>query len=138
LLLVVAGFFFIGFKAHVGLFANASPRLEPVTSIMRPIPVPDYREVLDFLLVYEIDGQEMITAIRMEIEFQNPARYQNFKDENVAFRDTVYAFLLQQNLSRNTVKTWHSILEKDLLDCLKVKLPKSYADTIRLAQVENL
>lgn len=138
LLLVVAGLFFIGFKAHIALFANASPRLEPVTSIMRPIPVPDYREMLDFLLVYEIDGQKMVTAIRMEVEFQNPTRYQNFKDQNVAFRDTVYSFLLQQSLSRNTVKAWHSILGKDLLDCLRVKLPQSYADTIRLAQVENL
>ncbi len=100
--------------------------------------MPHDRETPEFLLVYEIDGQKMITAIRMEIEFQNPARYQNFKDQNVAFRDTVYSFLLQQNLSRNTVKTWHSILGKDLLDCLKVKLPQSYADAIRLAQIENL
>jgi hypothetical protein len=56
----------------------------------------------------------------------------------VAFRDTVYAFLMQQNLSRNTLKSWQTILGKDLLDCLRVKLPQSYADTIRLVQVENL
>ncbi len=139
LLLVAAGFFFImKFKVHTTLFANASPRLEPVTGIMRPIPVPDYREVLDFLLVYEIDSQKMITAIRMEVGFQNPTRYQNFKDQNVAFRDTVYSFLQQQNMSGNTIKSWHPIIEKDLLDYLKVKLPQSYADAIRLGQIENL
>ncbi len=105
---------------------------------MRPIPMPDYREMLDFLLVYEVEGQKMITAIRMEIGYQSPTRYQNFKEQNVAFRDTVYSFLLKQNLSGNSVKSWHSVLEKDLLDCLRVKLPQSYADTILLTQVENL
>jgi hypothetical protein len=139
LLLVVAGLFLImKFKPHTTCFSNALPRLEPVTSIMRPIPAPDYREMLDFLLVYEIDTQNMITAVRMEVGFQNPTRYQNFKDQNVAFRDTVYSFLLQQNLSGSTLKSWHSIVEKDLLDYLRVKLPQSYADTLGLAQVENL
>jgi hypothetical protein len=138
LVLAVAGFFFIKSRSHAALFANTSPRLEPVTSIMRPIPVPDYREMLDFLLAYEIDGHRMITAIRMEVGFQNPTRYQNFKDQNVIFRDTVYSFLSQQNLSRNTAKSWHSVLGKDLVDCLRVKLPQSYADTIQLTQVENL
>ncbi len=80
----------------------------------------------------------MITAIRMEIGYQSPTRYQNFKEQNVAFRDTVYCFLLKQNLSRNSVKSWHSVLEKDLLDCLRVKLPQSYPDKILLTQVENL
>ena len=137
-LLAVTGFLFIKFKMHTALFGNASPRLEPVTSIMRPIPQPDYREMLDFLLVYEIEGQKMITAIRMEIGYQSPTRYQNFKEQNVAFRDAVYSFLLKQNLSGNSVKSWHSVLEKDLLDCLRAKLPQSYADTIVLTQVENL
>ena len=91
LLLAVAGFLFIKFKTHAAFFGNTS-RLEPVTSIMRPIPLPDYREMLDFLLVYEIEGQKMITAIRMEVGYQSPTRYQNFKEQNVAFRDTVYIF----------------------------------------------
>jgi len=131
LLLAVAGFLFIKFK-------TPTPRLEPVTSIMRPIPLPDYREMVDFLLVYEIEGQKMITAIRMEVGYQSPTRYQNFKEQKVTFRDVVYSFLLKQNLSGNSVKSWHSVLEKDLLDCLRVKLPQSYADTIVLTQVENL
>lgn len=131
LLLAVAGFLFIKFKTH-------TPRLEPVTSIMRPIPLPDYREMVDFLLVYEIDGQKMITAIRMEVGYQSPTRYQNFKEQKVAFRDVIYSFLLKQNLSGNSVKSWHSVLEKDLLDCLRAKLPQSCADTIVLTQVENL
>jgi hypothetical protein len=105
---------------------------------MRPIPLPDYRDMLDFLVVYEMNAQKMIVAIRMEVGFQNPTRYQNCKDQNVAFRDTIYSFLLQQNVSGTTLKTWHSIVEKDLVDYLRVKLPQSYADTIRLAQVENL
>ena len=131
LLLAVAGFLFIKFKTH-------TPRLEPVTSIMRPIPLPDYREMVDFLLVYEIDGQKMITAIRMEVGYQSPTRYQNFKEQKIAFRDVIYSFLLKQNLSGNSVKSWHSVLEKDLLDCLRAKLPQSCADTIVLTQVENL
>jgi hypothetical protein len=138
LVLAVAGFLFIKFKTQTSLFGQASQRLEPVTSIMRPIPQPDYREMLDFLLVYEIEGQKMITAIRMEIGYQSPTRYQNFKEQNVDFRDAVYSFLLKQNLSRNSVKSWHSVLEKDLLDCLRAKLPQSCADTIVLTQVENL
>jgi len=131
LLLAVSGFLFIKFKTHTA-------KLEPVTSIMRPIPLPDYREMVDFLLVYEIEGQKMITAIRMEVGYLSPTRYQNFKEQKVAFRDAVYGFLLKQNLSGNSVKSWHSVLEKDLLDCLKAKLPQSYADTIVLTQVENL
>ncbi len=133
-----AGFLLIKFKPHIVPFANSLQRLEPVTSIMRPIPIPDYREMLDFLLVYEIEGQKMLTAIRMEIGYQSPLRYQNLKEQNVVFRDTVYSFLLKQNLSGNSVKSWHSVLEKDLADFLRVKLPQSYPDKILLTQVENL
>jgi len=138
LLLAAAGFLFIKLKIHTALFGHASQRLEHVTSIMRPIPLPDYREMLDFLLVYDIDGQKMITAIRMEVGYLSPTRYQNFKEQKVAFRDEVYNFLLKQNLPGNSVKSWHSVLEKDLPDCLRAKLPQSYADTIVLTQVENL
>ncbi len=137
-LFLAAGFLLIEFKAHFVVFAKHLQRLEPVTSIMHPIPVPYYREMLDFLLAYEVEGQKMITAIRVEIGFQSPTRYQNFKERNVAFRDTVYAFLLRQNLPANSVRTWHTVLEKDLLDCLRVKLPESYPDKILLTQVENL
>jgi len=133
-----AGFVLIKFNVPIVPFANSFQRLTPVTSIMRPIPIPDYREMLDFLLVYEIEGQKMITAIRMEIGYQSPVRYQNLKEQNVVFRDTVYAFLLKQNLSGNSVKSWHSVLEKDLADFLRVKLPQSYPDKILLTQVENL
>jgi hypothetical protein len=137
-LLLAAGLSFVKFGTHFTLFPRHFQKLEPVTSIMRPIPVPDYREMLDFLLVYDVGGQRMITAIRMEIAYQSATRYQNFKEQNVSFRDTIYAFLLKQNLPGNSVKTWHSILEKDLLDSLKVRLPKSYPDNILLTQVENL
>ncbi len=136
--LSAAGFLLIKFNVAVVPFANSFQRLTPVTSIMRPIPVPDYREMLNFLLVYEIEGQKMLTAIRMEVGYQSPVRYQNLKEQNVVFRDTVYAFLLKQNLSGNSVKSWHSVLEKDLADFLRVKLPQSYPDKILLTQVENL
>jgi hypothetical protein len=138
LFLASAGFLLIKFKADIVLFAGSLQKLKPVTSIMRPIPVPDYREMLDFLLVYEVEGQKMITAIRMEIGYQSPTRYQSFKEQNVAFRDTVYSFLLKQNLPGNSVKSWHGVLEKDLVDCLMVRLPQSYPDKILLTQVENL
>ena len=96
-------------------------------------PIP-----LDFLLVYEVEGQKMITAIRMEIGYLSPTRYQNFKEQNVAFRDTVYSFLLKQNIPGNSVKSWHSALENDLVDCLRMRLPQNYPDKILLTQVENL
>ena len=138
LFLAAGGFLLFKFKAHIGLFANSVQRLEPVTSIMRPIPMPNYREMLDFLLVYEVEGQKMITAIRMEIGYLCPTRYQNFKEQNVAFRDTVYSFLLKQNIPGNSVKSWHSALENDLVDCLRMRLPQNYPDKILLTQVENL
>lgn len=138
LLLTAAGVLFLMFGPRIHLFAGASPKLEPVTSIKRPIPLPDYREMLDFLLVYDVDGQKMMTALRMEIGYQNPTRHENFREQTVAFRDVVYSFLTQQNMARNTVKSWHTVLEKDLLDCLRAKLPQSCPDTISLTQVENL
>ncbi|MHC1725546.1 MAG: hypothetical protein AB9866_05975 [Syntrophobacteraceae bacterium] len=137
LLMLAAGLLSFKFGWHAGLF-GAKPRLEPITSIKRPIPVPDYREMLDFLLLYDVGGQKMITALRMEFGYQSPSRYQNFKEQNVLMRDTVYSFLLKQNLSRHTVKSWHSVIERDLLEYLRVQLPHSQADSIRLTQVENL
>ncbi|MGO9417632.1 MAG: hypothetical protein ACLP51_21150 [Syntrophobacteraceae bacterium] len=138
LFLAAGGFLLIKFKSHGGLFANSFQRLEPVTSIMRPIPMPDYREMLDFLLVYDVEGQKMITALRMEMGYMSPMRYQNFKEQNVAFRDTVYSFLLKQNMPGNSVKSWHSVLENDLADFLRVKLPQGFPDKILLTQVEDL
>lgn len=138
LLAAVAGFVFVRSKSHPVVFANGSQELEPVTSIMRPIPQPNYLETLDFLLAYDVGGQKMVTAMRMEIGFQSPTRYQNFKEQTVAFRDVVYVFLLRQNLYGNSTKTWRSVVEKDLLDCLMVRLPQSYPDKILLTQVEYL
>lgn len=138
LLPALAGFLFIRFKPHLIPFLDGSLRLEPVTGIMRPVPQPDYREMLDFLLVYEVEGQKMITAMRMEVGFQSPMRYQTFKEQSVVFRDVVYAFLLKQNLYENSVRSWHSVVEKDLPDCLRVRLPQSFPDRILLTQVENL
>jgi hypothetical protein len=138
LFLAAGGFLLIKFKSHGRLFANSFQKLEPVTSIMRPIPMPDYREMLDFLLVYDVEGQKMITALRMEMGYMSPMRYQNFKEQNVAFRDTVYSFLLKQNMPGNSVKSWHSVLENDLGDFLRVKLPQGYPDKILLTQVEDL
>ena len=133
-----AGFLLVKFKVLPASLGKGLQSLEPITEIMRPVPVPDYREMLDFLLVYEVEGQKMVTAMRVEIVYQSPTRYQNFKEQNAAFRDTVYAFLLRQNLSGNSAKSWHSVLEKDLLDFLRVKLPQGFPDKIALTQVENL
>lgn len=114
------------------------PKLEPVTSITRPIPVPDYREMLDFLILNETEGQKTLTLFRMEIACHSPTRYKNFKEQNVVFRDAVYSFLLKQNSSRITSRSWYNIVEKELLDYIRVKLPQSHADAIKLTQVENL
>jgi hypothetical protein len=46
--------------------------------------------------------------------------------------------LQNQNLPRNNLKLWQSIIEKELLEYLKVKMPQSQADAIRLTQLENL
>ncbi len=79
----------------------------------------------------------MITCLRMETWFQSLVKYANFKKKTVVFRDTVYNFLLHQNAADNSARSWHSVLGKNLLDYLSVKLPESCPDKIRLTQVEN-
>ena len=97
-----------------------------------------YRELLDFLLVYDVEGQKIVTALRMEIGYQSATRHRYFKEQNVFFRDIVYSFMLRQNLSKNSTKAWRSVLEKDLCDFLRVKLPQGFPDKITLTQAENL
>ncbi len=126
------------FKLSGKFGAKQTQNLEPVTSITRPIPVPDYREMLDFLVLNEADDQKNITSLRIEVCFSSPSRYQVFKDRNVVFRDTVYSFLQKQNAARNTTRNWQTVVEKELLEYLKVSLPQSWADAIKLTQVENL
>lgn len=136
-LFLAAGFLFVKFDAYRSLFARVSQRHAPTTCLVRPVPRPHYRQVLDFLLAYPVEGQEMITTIRMEVGYTSPARYRNFKERNVAFRDMVYNFLMNQNPSRNSVKSWHSVVEKSLLDYLRVEMPRGYPASIRLAQVKD-
>ncbi len=124
--------------AKSNLAGDQPQKPEPVTSITRPIPIPDYREMLDFLVLNETQGQKTLTLFRMEVAYHSPTRYKNFKEQNVVFRDTIYSFLLMQNSSRNTTRSWHNVIEKELLDFIRVKLPQSHADGIKLTQVENL
>ncbi|MEN6441083.1 MAG: hypothetical protein ABFD97_21150 [Syntrophobacter sp.] len=132
-------FFFLSSGAAKNHAETAPPpKLEPVTSITRPVPIPDYREMLDFLVLNETEGQKTLTLFRMEIAYHSPSRFKNFKEQNVIFRDTIYSFLLKQNSSRNTTRSWHNVVEKELLDYIRVKLPQSHADAIKLTQVENL
>lgn len=113
------------------------PKLEGMISIKRPIPVPDFREMLNFLVAADFQGQKMVTTFRLEIAFQNAGRYRNFKENNVVFRDTVYSYLLSQNMTRQTSKSWHDVLGRDLVEYIGAKLPQSRADSIRLTQIEN-
>jgi len=117
---------------------NAKNKVEPVTSITRPIPIPDYREMLDFLVLNEVEGQKTLTLFRMELAFHSPKRYQAFKEQTVQFRETIYSFLQKQNSNRNTSRSWQVLVEKDLLDYLRLKLPNSRADGLKLTQLENL
>jgi hypothetical protein len=133
-----AGLFFVKFNPNIPFHETREQTPEPVISIKRPVPIPDYREILDFFILNETDRQKTMVALRMEFTFHSPAAYQVFKDENVHFRDTVYSFLLRQNALRNTRPSWHTVVEKDLFEYLRVKLPQSKADQIRLTQVENL
>jgi hypothetical protein len=137
-IIVIAAGFAYRYKNSILPSDKGPPKPEQVTSLLRPVPQPDYREMLDFLLAYELDGQTMMTALRMQVAFQSPARYQNFKEQTVAFRDIIYTFLLKQNMSGNSVKTWHSVVENDLLNYMMVRLPQSYPDKVLLTQVENL
>jgi len=114
-----------------------APKPAGAVSITRPIPVPDYREMLNFLVAADIQGQKTVTAFRLEIGFQNAARYRSFKENNVIFRDTVYSYLLMQNMARQTAKSWHDVLGRDLVEYLGVKLPQSRADTVKLTQIES-
>jgi len=138
-LILVLGAGLILFKSDSLFHGGASEnKLEPVTNIKRPVPIPDYREILDFIILNETERNKTMVALRMEFAFHSPATYQNFKDQNVLFRDTVYSFLLRQNALKNTHGSWHTVVEKDLYEYLRVKLPQSKADQIRLTQVENL
>ncbi len=137
LLAAAAGFYLMKSKKA----APPSPKtalVNSITSLTRPIPSPDKREVLDFLIAYQVEGRETVTALRMEARFQNLERYARFKKNTVVFRQTVYNFLLGQNAAYNTVKSWDSVFAKNLLDYLRANLPGSCPDKIRLTQVENL
>jgi flagellar basal body-associated protein FliL len=138
ILVLGAGLFFLKFRSTPAHHETPEQKLVPVTGIKRPVPIPDYREILDFIILNEAEGRRTMVALRMEFGFNNPSTYQNFKDQNVTFRDAVYSFLLRQNAQRNTPNTWHTVVEKDLFEYLRVKLPQSKADKIRLTQVENL
>jgi flagellar basal body-associated protein FliL len=133
-----AWLFFFKFGSNHHILEPPEQKLVPVTGIKRPVPIPDYHEMLDFIILNETEGHKTMLALRMEFTFHNPATYQNFKEQNVVFRDMVYSFLLRQNALRNTSSSWHTVVEKDLFEYLRVKLPQSKADQIRLTQVENL
>lgn len=136
LILAAGGAFFFWHKSNS--HADSEEHVKPLTSIKRPIPIPDFRETLDFLIYNEVENQKTLTMLRMEFCFHSSSAYQNFKEQNVLFRETIYDFLLRQNTTRNTSKVWQAVVEKDLLNYLKVKLPQSRADIIRLTQIENL
>lgn len=138
LLLLLGSLALLKFESIMELVSGPTQKLEPVTSITRPLPVPEYREMLNFLLLGLAEGQKTITAIRMEVEYHSPSRYQNFKEQNVLFRETVYSFLQKQNASRNTTRSWQVAIERELLDYIRITLPLSRADSLKLAQVENL
>lgn len=138
LVVVIAALLLLKFSANSKFFEKPAPKLERLTSVKRPIPVPDYREMLDFLVLDSSESQKTLTMLRIEVGFRRPSTYQNFKDQNVLFRDTVYSFLKGQNASRNTSRSWQTVIEKDLFDYMRAMLPESSVDTIRLTQVENL
>lgn len=138
LLFLLSGTLYLKLDTVKDLLGYTKPKKEPVTSIRRPIPIPDYREMLNFIIPGEVDGRKTMMAFRMEVGFQSPTRYQNFKEQNVQFRDAVYSFLLKQNLAKNTFKVWHQTIEKNLLEYIKAQLPQSQADSIVLTQVENV
>jgi len=138
LLLLGAAGLFVFWPTVSQYFEDHTEKVKPITNIKRPIPIPDFRDTIDFLVYNEVENQKTLTMFRMELCFHSPSAFQNFKEQNVLFRETVYGFLLKQNTSRNTLKMWQAVVEKDLLNFIKVKLPQSQADIIRLTQVENL
>jgi hypothetical protein len=147
LLLVGSGLFglvlvgLILFIVRARMSAQAPPpvvdKVKSAITVMRPLPQLDCRAMLDFLIAYKVQGGEMISGLRMEAVFHSQRRYANFKNNTVAFRDNVYNFLLTQNAAENSEQSWHSVLGKNLLDYLRVKLPEFCPDSIRLTQVEN-
>ncbi|MDR3557635.1 MAG: hypothetical protein P4L55_23005 [Syntrophobacteraceae bacterium] len=137
LLLVAIGLRFITSK-RVAPPPVAAATVKYITTMVRPVPQPDNREMLDFILVYDVQGRAMITALRMEAGFRSLPRFKSFEKNPVLFRETVYNFLLQQNAADNTAQTWRSVFGQNLLDYLRVKLPDSCPDIIRMTQIENL
>ena len=137
LLLAAAGLYFLRPGRSVETSSIVSSKFKSATKITRPVPQLDSREMLDFLIVYKVRDGEVITAFRMEAVFQSLSKYADFKKNCVSFRNAVYDFLLRQDAAGNSRQSWHSVLGKNLLDYLKVKLPESCPDSIRLTQIET-
>jgi flagellar basal body-associated protein FliL len=114
------------------------PTVKYITTITRPVPLLKEREMLDFLITYQVQGREVVTALRMEAGFHSFAKHKKFQAQAVIFRQAVYNFLLTQNAANNSLKSWDSVFAKNLLDYLRGNLPQICPDTIRLTQLENL
>ncbi|MGC9197225.1 MAG: hypothetical protein ACP5IL_17525 [Syntrophobacteraceae bacterium] len=135
-LLLGAAVFYV--KSQKASHQIHKPTVKYLTSIIRPVPVVNKREMLDFLITYQVQGREMVTALRMEAGFHSLEKYRKFQKQTVTFRQAVYNFLLTQNAANHTLKSWDLVFAKNLLDYLRGNLPQICPDTIRLTQLENL
>lgn len=109
-----------------------------ITSLRRPIPIPQYQDKLDFFILVNAESQKSILSLGIEFEFQSTGAYQRFRDENVLFRDVVYRFLETGRPGKNTQKAWDQIIQHDLQTHLKTALPHAYPVKMRIDRFEKL
>ena len=106
-----------------------APGEKPVTLLMKPVNAAPHHQTLRFLVVSE---QKNLVALDIDFNFINSAKYENFQQQMVEFRDAVYGFLLHQRPSAQDKASWQPLLEDGLLEHIKITQSRSRADWIHL------
>lgn len=124
--------------AAFSMMSGEEPEKPIVSLIRRSIEVPVMREKMEFILVSRAREERGMVSMTIELEFHNPERLRKFREDGVLYRDMAYRFLDAQRPSKNSLKAWQPIVQKDLQAFLKEKLPQAAADSLRMERLERL
>lgn len=109
-----------------------------IVPIKHAIEIPRLKEKLDFFLFAHSQTEANLLNLSLEMEFQNLDRHKRFLDDNVLLRNMIYDYLDSRRPSKNSMKEWNGIVERDLAAYLKNSFPQSRADFIRVSRLEKL
>lgn len=127
-----------GAAVHRFRYANRPETHPIVTHIRKPVPIPQYSEEMDFIVLAEAQSDKSVLSLTLEFEFRSISAYERCKDENVLFRDVVYRFLQMGRPVKNTQKAWTQIVQNELPPHLKSNLPGMHPEIIRVQRFEKL